>query len=111
MCEQLGERYKMDKVIWLASKRKHLPFNLSLFSVFALCALGVLLASLHPARNIFSDYNLLACIATTTVLSLVAFVLTDSGIDEFKDTLLKKGLFGRDLNKLGDNKDENKEKM
>ena len=82
------------------------PFNLSLMHVFAMLTLGILLASLHPARNIFSDYNMVACITTTTVLSLVAFIMTDSGIEEFKSTLTKRGLFGRDLNKLGDNMDE-----
>ena len=111
VCEQLEKRYKMDKVIWQASQRKSFPFNLSLLAIFSICTLGVILACLHPARNIFSDYNLVACIAVTTVMSIFAYKLTDSGIVEFKGTLEKKGLFGRDLNKLGDNKDEKKEKM
>ena len=79
--------------------------------MFSLCIGGIFLASIHPARNIFGDYNLIACIATTTLLSLAAYHLTDGGITEFKTTLMAKGLFGKDLNKSGDKKNEAKEKM
>jgi len=111
VCEELSARYGMDKDLWLASKRKSFPFNLSLLSIFMLCIGGIILACMHPARNIFSDYNLVACIVSTTLLSIVAFYLTDRGITEFKAKLEGKGLFGRDLNKIGDHKDETKEKM
>ena len=84
---------------------------MSLLSVFGICVGGIGLASMHPARNIFSDYNLLTCMATTTLLSLAAYWLTDKGILEFKDTLKAKNLFGKDLNKIGDHRDEAKEKM
>jgi len=49
--------------------------------------------------------------ATTTLLSLAAYWLTDKGILEFKDTFKTKNLFGKDLNKIGDHRDEAKEKM
>ena len=111
VCEELQQRYGMDKEMWLASQRKSFPFNLSLFSIFLLCIGGLALACMHPARNIFSDYNLVACIGSTTLLSIVAFYLTDRGIIEFKAKLEGKGLFGRDLNKIGDHRDETKEKM
>ena len=48
---------------------------------------------------------------TTTLFSIVAFYLTDAGISEFKDKLSIKGLFGKDLNKVGDHRDETKEKI
>ena len=76
-----------------------------------LCVVGVVLACMHPARSISSDYNLVACIGSTTLLSIVAFYLTDRMIVEFKEKLESKGLFGRDLNKIGDHRDESKEKM
>ena len=66
---------------------------------------------MHPAKNIFTDYNFVACIGTTTLFSIFAFYLTDAGINEFKGKLEAKGLFGRDLNKIGDHRDETKEKM
>ena len=50
-------------------------------------------------------------ILTTSFFSICAYRLTDAGISEFKDKLESKGLFGKDLNKLGENKDEDKEKM
>lgn len=80
-------------------------------TVFGICALGVIAAGMHPARNIFADYNLVACLASSTLLSIVAFYLTDAGIGEFKQKLEEKGLFGRDLNKIGDHRDETKEKV
>ena len=49
--------------------------------------------------------------ATTTLFSLVAFFLTDAGIVEFGSKLESKGIFGRDLNKIGDHRDESKEKV
>lgn len=76
-----------------------------------MCFLGVLLALCHPARSFFSDGNLILCMVTTTLLSIAAFYLTDVGIGEFKEKLEIKGLFGRDLNKIGDHRDESKEKM
>ena len=80
-------------------------------TIFLICDLGIIVACMHPARNIFKDYNLVACIATTTVFSVIAFCLTDAGISEFKAKLESKGLFGRDLNKIGDHRDESKEKV
>ena len=111
VCDELHTRYGMDKEMWKDSQRKSFPFNLSLLSIFFLCVCGLFIAGMHPARNIFSDYNLIACIGTTTLVSIVAFYLTDKGIVEFKEKLEGKGLFGRDLNKIGDHRDETKEKM
>ena len=108
---ELNLRYGLEKEIWLASQRKLFPFNTSLLMIFSLCILGILLALCHPARILFTDFNLLKCMATTTLFSLLAFVLTDAGILEFKSKLESKGIFGRDLNKIGDHRDDTKEKM
>ena len=64
-----------------------------------------------PNRSIFSDLNFLACCLTTTLMSVIGYYLTDVLITEFKGKLEAKGLFGRDLNKIGDHRDESKEKM
>jgi hypothetical protein len=45
----------------------------------------------------------------TLAISLVAYWLSEYLIKRFKDTLCKKGLFGKDLNKAGDQ--ETKEKV
>jgi hypothetical protein len=37
----------------------------------------------------------------TLAISLMAFLVTDRLIDQFKESLEKKGLFGIDLNKAG----------
>ena len=111
--EELETRYGMDPVIWNASMRKKFPFNLSLLTVFSICMLGLFISILLPIDNthILKDYNFIACISTTTLLSIFAFYLTDKGINEFKAKLESKGLFGRDLNKIGDHRDQSKEKM
>lgn len=75
--------------------------------------LGLIAVIMIPMKNttILSDYNLVACISTTTLFSIIAFYITDKGIGEFKQKLEIKGLFGRDLNKIGDHRDETKEKI
>lgn len=40
----------------------------------------------------------------TILVSFFAAYITDKAIDAFKDTLCEKGLFGRDLNKAGEQK-------
>ena len=47
----------------------------------------------------------------TTIFSIGAFYLTDKGIEQFKSKFSEKGLFGKDLNKIGDHRDESKEKI
>lgn len=84
---------------------------MSLLTIFFICVLGLALACMHPAKNFFTDYNLVACIGSTTLFSIFAFYLTDAGINEFKGKLEAKGLFGQDLNKVGDHRDITKEKM
>ena len=89
ICEQLSTRYGMDDVIWNASQRKSCPYNLSLLSIFSLCLFGLLIVISLPLKSqgILSEYNLMACIATTTFFSIIAFYLTDKGISEFKEKL------------------------
>jgi len=111
ICNELQSRYGMDKEIWLSSQRKSFPFYMSLLTIILLCILGISVALCHPARILFTDSNLLKCMATTTLFSLLAFVLTDAGIIEFKSKLESKGIFGRDLNKVGDHRDDSKEKV
>ena len=111
ICEQLKTRYGMDGELWQKSQERRFPFNASLLTVLGLCALGVGITCMLPARSILSDYNLVACCLTTTLLSVLAFYMTDALIVEFKSKLEAKGLFGRDLNKIGDHRDESKEKM
>lgn len=43
-----------------------------------------------------------------TFLSIVAYILTGHFINVFKDPLCKSGLFGKDLNKAGEQEDKEK---
>ena len=45
------------------------------------------------------------------MFSIAAYYLSDATIREFKVKLEGKGIFGKDLNKIGDHRDEAKEKM
>jgi hypothetical protein len=51
---------------------------------------------------LMTDYNFLKLLGITLVISSLAYFWTDRGIVRFKDTLCSKNMFGKDLNKLGD---------
>jgi hypothetical protein len=55
------------------------------------------------------DAGSLKVLAITLAISVFAYMLSQSLIDRFKDTLCSKGLFGKDLNKAGER--DKKEKV
>lgn len=96
--KDLQERYKMDEEIWAKSKRGF-PFNIPLKAIvtFAL-GLPILLSFMY--FNFENKYYWKVYIFTLFI-SMVAYVVTDKAIEQFKESLEKNGLFGKDLNKAG----------
>lgn len=88
----------MDEGTWQASKRGF-PFNVPFNFIVAL-ALGPPLALTYFAFD-FKNHYLWKCYLFTLALSTVAYFISDRMIDQFKESLEKNGLFGKDLNKAG----------
>ena len=96
--KDLQERYNMDEGIWQASKRGF-PFNVPFNFIVAL-ALGPPLVLTYFAFD-FSNKYLWKCYLFTLALSTAAYFVSDRMIGQFKESLEKHGLFGKDLNKAG----------
>jgi hypothetical protein len=88
----------MDEGIWQASKRGF-PFNIP-FKFIVIVALGTPIAASFYAFDTKNHY-LWKCYIFTLAMSVVAYVLSDKMIGQFKQSLEKNGLFGKDLNKAG----------
>ena len=101
---ELQSRYKMDPVIWEASNRKIFPWSLSLLKVVQLTVALIILAAVAPIGKsyLLLDTPFLKLLSITLFISYIAFHLSDILILRFKDTLCSKNMFGKDLNKLGD---------
>lgn len=94
-------RYNMDPELWRQAQRKGFPYNVPLEVILGgplIVPLAYLLFSL--IQNMRNTYYLMT-VLQTVAWSLVGYYCADKLIDSFKDTLCKKGLFGRDLNKAG----------
>lgn len=96
--KELQERYKMDAEIWKKSKRGF-PFNIPLNLILGTAIGAPVLASLYAFD--FSNQYLWKVYIFTLVMSVIAFFVTDKAIEQFKESLEKNGLFGKDLNKAG----------
>ena len=88
----------MDAGIWHASKRGF-PFNVP-FNFIVFLALGPPLILTYFAFDMSNQY-LWKCYLFTLGLSAGAYVISDKMIEQFKESLEKNGLFGKDLNKAG----------
>jgi hypothetical protein len=53
-------------------------------------------------KILMTDYSFIKMLGISLAISTVAYFWTDRSIDSFKDTLCTKNMFGKDLNKLGD---------
>lgn len=88
----------MDAEIWQASKRGF-PFNIP-FKFIVAVALGTpIIASFYAFDT--NNHYLWKCYIFTMGMSLIAYFLSDKMIEQFKSSLEKNGLFGKDLNKAG----------
>ena len=95
----------MDAEIWQKSKRGF-PFNIPinfivLVAIMSPFALALILLD-------FKDSHLRNVIGVTLVLSILGFICSYYGINQFKSNLEQKNLFGIDLNKAGKREDKPK---
>ena len=95
----LQERYNMDEEIWNKSKRGF-PFNIPLWAIITF-ALGLPFVTSLVYFD-FSNQYLWKVYLFTIAISIVAYFVTASAIEQFKESLQKNGLAGKDLNKAGE---------
>ena len=102
VAQELQDRYGMDQVTWLSSSRNTFPFNLSLkFLLYLIIAL-IVLAGLCPfGTPLMGNEHFLICLGTTLMISCAAYNSTDLLIQTMKPLLERRGICGKDLNKLG----------
>ena len=106
VCRDLYIRYNMDPAKWQSTSRGHFPFNTSLNLIIGIPLVVPLLFLLLDFVVVDKDYGSLWTIVQTIMVSIAAYYLSDMLILGFQDTLVKKGLFGRDLNKAGVQKEK-----
>lgn len=97
--KDLQERYNMDADVWAKSKRGF-PFNVPL-KVIVLISLGIPIG-MSAVYFDFSNTYLWKVYLFTLAISVVAYIVTEKAIEQFKESLEKNGLFGKDLNKAGE---------
>ena len=97
----------MDQVIWFASTRSSFPFNLSLkFILYSIVGLITMAGLLPYGTPLMSDGHFMICLGTTLTISLLAFHSTGLLIETTKPLLERRGIIGKDLNKLGEQADK-----
>ena len=99
-------RYNMDPEVWRKSQRNHFPYNVPLDLIVGAPLVLPILVLLLDLAFIDKDYTYLKTVMQTLGVSMFAYYISDKLIDSFKENLQKKGLFGRDLNKAGIQKDK-----
>ena len=99
----------MDPQIWKASQRGGI-FAISLNTiVFSLLLTATVLYFVPFGKSPERPPSEMKLIGITLFISILAFYASQNLIAKFKDTLCKKNLFGKDLNKAGER--ETKEKV
>ena len=95
-------RYGMKPEIWRKSNRTDFPYMFVPNDVMTI-ALTILVIPLVYLGFLISGHELyLKTIVLTIVTSVAAYFVSSSLIGAFKDKLCENGLFGRDLNKSGE---------
>ena len=96
----------MDAVIWRQCQRHHFPYNTSLGLIVGIPLVLPLIFLVINFGVLEKNFVYLKTIVLVIALSAFGYHLCDKLIDLFKESLEKKGLFGRDLNKAGVQKDK-----
>jgi len=87
--------------------RTTFPYNLTLGQVMlSVIALPALIGVLPLGNPLLLDTFFVLNLNITMVIAVVAYFITVKVITAFKETFSKKGLFGKDLNKAGEEVDE-----
>jgi len=97
--EDLSQRYAMDTKVWRKTLRSSFMYSTPLEVIVGL-PLFLPLVYILVDRGLKDSYFF--TILQTVAVSFFAFYASDKLIETFKETLEKKGLFGRDLNKAGE---------
>ena len=96
----------MNPETWRKAQRNHFPYNTELEYIVGIPLIAPLAFLVFDLAIVQRYLNGLKTVIQTIAVSVAAFWITDKMIDAFKDSLEKKGLFGRDLNKAGIQKDK-----
>lgn len=98
-------RYNMDPKIWRLTSREGLLFTTPLSLIIGLpLALPLIFLTLALAAG--GKTYLLTTVLSTIMLSLLGYYISETLIVTFKDTLIKRGIQGRDLNKAGQKREK-----
>jgi hypothetical protein len=97
--KDLHERYNMDPKVWRKAQRHGFPYNIPLDYIVGIPLFAPLAFLIFDLAII--DRKSLWTVIQTIGVSVAAYLISDKLIDAFKESLEKKGLFGRDLNKAG----------
>ena len=94
----------MDPNVWEKSNRTSFFYRFGLNEIFALSISMIGLYAVAPfGKHLMADIHFMLVFLTTLVISVVAYYVTKVFINQMKSQLCDKGeLFGKDLNKVGD---------
>lgn len=94
----------MDPVVWQQSIRTSLFYRINLNHILYILIGNLLLFTLAPfGKSFFADSNVVFTFCSVLAISFLAFAVADIFIGTMKNKLCNTGgLFGKDLNKLGD---------
>ena len=93
----------MNPQLWKKSQRGF-PFNIPLNGIILACLLipfALTMVLFDPANHYLWKVYLF-----TLALSVLGYIVAEKAIDQFKESLEKAGLFGKDLNKAGVKEDK-----
>jgi len=102
--QELQQRYKMDPALWKQSNRTAMFYKLNLNHILYILLANIMLYALAPfGRSLLTDVHFIIVFMTVLAISVVAYFVTSIFIDQMMGKLCDKGgLFGKDLNKLGE---------
>ena len=96
----------MNPKIWQSSQKNYFPYNISLNAIVRIPLVLPIAFLLYEITFIHGNQPLFKTVLQIILVSVFAYYLSDKMIYAFKDRLCRKGLFGRDLNKAGIQKDK-----
>ena len=96
----------MDPATWRLTLRSSPFYSTPLEYIIGLPLILPLIFLLFDLWITDQNYSYFMTILQTIGISCLAFYTSDKLIESFQGTLEKKGLFGRDLNKAGEQKDK-----
>ena len=96
----------MDPKVWRDAQRRGFPYNIPLEVICGVPLVLPLVYLIVMGLFQYKETIYLSTVLHTIGWSFVGYYASDQLIEAFKDTLCKKGLLGRDLNKAGIQKEK-----